>query len=29
MFDYIGNIGGLVDRGFGTADEVAKTVGMT
>ena len=29
MFDWIGNIGGLVDRGIGTADGVAKTFGIT
>ena len=29
MFDLNGNIGGLVDRGFSAADEVANTVGMT
>ena len=26
--DWIGNISGLVDRGFGPADEVANTVGI-
>ena len=29
MFDLIGNLGGLVDYGFGTADEVANAVRMT
>jgi len=29
MFNLIGNLSRLVDRGFGTADEVANTVRMT